>query len=108
MAERYSITYFNNRKREKRIAAAVPAYDLYHDMTPFDPRRPRCDRAKPDAIWAEIHEENKRHVVGMTGNLWYGRPNRVQIDYPDPRFAKSVKTKEFYTRRNLNLTPDLA
>ncbi|XP_018375453.1 PREDICTED: uncharacterized protein LOC108769131 [Trachymyrmex cornetzi] len=99
--ERHSTTYFDNRKREKRIADTRLAYDRLHDVTPFDPSKPRCDRTKPRFIWAEIHEENKRHVVPMTANHWYGRPNRVQIDYPDMRFARSSKTRDFYSRNHL-------
>ncbi|KAH0945452.1 hypothetical protein HN011_001137 [Eciton burchellii] len=107
-AERHSITYFNNRKRERRIADVRSAYDRAHDLTPFDPSKPRCDRPKQSLIWAEIHDENKRHVVPMTANHSYGRPNRVQIDYPDPRFARSSKTKDFYSRRYFNLMADTA
>ncbi|XP_011692028.1 PREDICTED: uncharacterized protein LOC105452534 isoform X2 [Wasmannia auropunctata] len=96
--ERHSTTYFGNRKREKRIADARSAYDRLHDITPFDPGKPRCDRTKQSFIWAEIHEENKCHVVPMTANHWYGRPNRVQIDYPDMKFAQSSETRDFYSR----------
>ncbi|TGZ47922.1 Uncharacterized protein DBV15_07606 [Temnothorax longispinosus] len=110
--ERHSTTYFDNRKREERrrigVAGARSAYDRLHgdDVIPFDPSKPRCDRTKPSFIWARIHEEDKRHVVPMTANHWYGRPNRVQIDYPDMRFARSSKTRDFYSRNHLILTPD--
>ncbi|KAM0730509.1 hypothetical protein ACS0PU_002838 [Formica fusca] len=107
--ERYATTYFGNRKRERRIADAGSAYDRLHDVTPFDPSKPRCDRTKPSLIWAEIHEENKRHVVPMTANHWYSRPNRDQIDYPDMRFARSSKTRDFYSRNRIpDLTPNRA
>ncbi|XP_072760030.1 uncharacterized protein [Anoplolepis gracilipes] len=102
--ERYATTYFDNRKRERRIADARSSYDRLHDVTPYDPSKPRCDRTKSSLIWAEIHEENKRHVVPMTANHWYSRPNRIQIDYPDMRFARSSKTRDFYSR---NRIPDL-
>lgn len=104
LTERYSQTYFNNRKREWRIADVRSSYDRSHDVAPFDPSKPRCDRARRSLIWAEIHEENKRHVVPMTVNHWYGRPNRIQIDYPDMKFARSSKTKDFYSRGRLDLT----
>lgn len=105
--ERYETTYFDNRKRERRIADVGSAYDRLHDVTPFDPSKPRCDRTKPSLIWAEIHEENKRHAVPMTANHWYSRPNRTQIDYPDMRFARSSKTRDFYSRNTIpDLTPE--
>ncbi|KAL0114690.1 hypothetical protein PUN28_011769 [Cardiocondyla obscurior] len=103
LAERHTTTYFGNYKQEGRIADARSAYDRSHDVTPFDPGKPRCDRANPSLIWAEIHEEDKRHVVPMTANHWYGRPNRVQIDFPDMRFARSTKTRDFYSRGSLIL-----
>lgn len=106
-SERHATTYFGNRKLERRrIADVKSAYDRSRDVTPFDQRRPRCDRAQRSLIWAEIHEENKRHVVPMTANHWYGRPNRDQIDYPDARFARSSETRDFYSRGRLNMTSD--
>lgn len=92
-APRHSITYFNNNKEE----SAKSAYKRLHSLE-FDLSKPRCDRAKPDLYWLEISRENKGHKVPMTTNLWYGRPNRVQVDFPETKFNRSSKMQEFYTR----------
>ncbi|KAG7190931.1 hypothetical protein KM043_006986 [Ampulex compressa] len=99
----FSITYFNNRKRERRIAEEMTAYDRIHASKDFDPKKPRCDRTKPRLLWAGIHEENKGHTVPMTANHWYGWPNRTQVDHLEKKFNRSSKTREFYSRNAFNL-----
>ncbi|KAK9308927.1 hypothetical protein QLX08_001330 [Tetragonisca angustula] len=100
-APRHSITYFNNNKEE----SAKSAYERLHSLD-FDLSKPRCDRTKPDLYWSEISRENKGHKVPMTTNLWYGRPNRVQVDFPETKFNRSSKTQEFYTRCGFSLVGD--
>ncbi|KAK2588556.1 hypothetical protein KPH14_006332 [Odynerus spinipes] len=105
-APRHSITFFNNNKREKRAAEVALAYDRLHGEEVFDPRKARAERTNPSLIWSEIYEENKRHIIPMTTSHSYGRPNRVQIDYPDNTFRRATQTREFYRRNDLNLVAD--
>ena len=107
-APRHKYTYFNNQKQEKRVLDKRPAYDIIHEISPYDFTKPRCDRKKQSSIWTGIHEENKNKKVGMTTSLWYGRPNRVQIDYSDSKFYRTSTIKsEFYRKNDKNLTPEL-
>lgn len=92
-APRHSISYFNNNKEDSTRSA----YERLHS-TVFDPSKARCDRTKPSLFWLEISKENKGHKVPMTTNLWYGRPNRVQVDIPEKKFNRSNKMREFYSR----------
>ncbi|KOC63997.1 hypothetical protein WH47_01312, partial [Habropoda laboriosa] len=101
-APRHSITYYNNRKED----SAKSAYERLHSIEGFDPGKPRCDRTKPNLYWLEISKENKGHKLPLTTNLWYGRPNRVQVDFLQKKFNRSSKMAEFYTRSRLNLISD--
>ncbi|XP_012145423.1 uncharacterized protein LOC105663070 [Megachile rotundata] len=100
-APRHVITYFNNNKEDSRKSA----YERLHKHD-FDPRKPRCDRTKPSLFWLEISEENKGHKVPMTTNLWYGRPNRLQVDVPEKKFNRSSRMAEFYSRKLLLIDED--
>ncbi|XP_029036969.1 uncharacterized protein LOC114873140 [Osmia bicornis bicornis] len=93
-APRHSISYFNNNKEDSTRSA----YERLHSGV-FDPSKARCDRTKPSLYWLEISNENKGHKVPMTTNLWYGRPNRVQVDFPEKKFNRSNKMREFYSRK---------
>ncbi|XP_071866723.1 uncharacterized protein [Bombus fervidus] len=97
-AFRNSITYFNNNKED----SAKSAYERLHSVD-FDLSKPRCDRTKPSLYWLEISKENQGHKVPMTTNLWYGRPNRVQVDFPGTKFNRSSKMQEFYIRCGFSL-----
>ena len=97
-ALRNSITYFNNNKED----SAKSAYERLHSVD-FDLSKPRCDRTKPSLYWLEISKENQGHKVPMTTNLWYGRPNRVQVDFPGTKFNRSSKMQEFYIRCGFSL-----
>ena len=101
-------TYFNSQTQGKRIFDKKTAYDRLHDKSPYDFRKARCDRKKQSTIWEGIHEQNKYHKVGITTSLWYGRPNRIQVDFPESKFRRSRFIQDsFYSRNNLNLRPDL-
>ncbi|XP_043263957.1 uncharacterized protein LOC122404120 [Colletes gigas] len=98
-APRYSISYFNNNKED----STKSAYERLHSAVDYDPAKPRCDRTKPSLYWLEISKENNCHKVPMTSNHWYGRPNRIQVDFPEKKFNRSSKMLEFYSRAGLNL-----
>ncbi|XP_012172064.1 uncharacterized protein LOC105666518 [Bombus terrestris] len=100
-ALRNSITYFNNNKED----SAKSAYERLHSVD-FDLSKPRSDRTKPSLYWLEISKENQGHKVPMTTNLWYGRPNRVQVDFPGTKFNRSSKMQEFYIRCGFSLVSD--
>ncbi|XP_053976783.1 uncharacterized protein LOC128875317 [Hylaeus volcanicus] len=101
-APRHSISYFNNNKKD----SAKSAYERLHSAADFDLGKPRCDRTKPSLYWLEIAKENNGHTVPMTSNHWYGRPNRIQVDFPQKKFNRSSKMLEFYSRSGLNLISD--
>ncbi|KAF7386868.1 uncharacterized protein V1477_011627 [Vespula maculifrons] len=105
-APRHSITFFNNKKQEKKVTETVSAYDRLHKYEDFDPRKPRAECISPSLIWSEIYEENKHHIVPMITSHWYGRPNREQIDYPDKSLCHASQIREFYRRNDLNLVAD--
>ncbi|XP_076678324.1 uncharacterized protein LOC143374241 [Andrena cerasifolii] len=92
-APRHSISYFNNHKEDSTRSAI----ERLHSVEGYDPGRPRCDRAKSSLYWLEIAKENKGHKIPMTANLWYGRPNRIQVDVPEKKFNRSSKMQEFYS-----------
>lgn len=101
LGPRDSMTYFNNHKNigassEMRISG----YDRLHDRTPYDQSKPRCDRIKRDAIWREIHEENKLHKVAIITSHWHGRPNRVELDFHDGKFSRTNEIRDNFYRRN--------
>ncbi|CAL7937485.1 unnamed protein product [Xylocopa violacea] len=100
-APRCMDSYFNNYKED----STKSAYERLHRVD-FDPRKSRCDRTKQSLYWLEISKENRGHKVPMTSNLWYGRPNRVQIDFPGKKFNRSSRMQEFYTPGRFSLITD--
>ncbi|XP_033215011.1 uncharacterized protein LOC117171635 isoform X1 [Belonocnema kinseyi] len=108
LASRHKYTYFNNQKEEKSVLDKRTAYDRLHDFSQYDIRKTRCDRKKQSTIWQGIHEENKNKKVGMTTSLWYGRPNRVQIDFSERKYCRTTMIQDaIYRKHDLNLSPDL-
>ncbi|XP_017752701.1 PREDICTED: uncharacterized protein LOC108545535 [Eufriesea mexicana] len=101
-APRHSISYFNNNKEESRKSA----YERLHRVDGYDAAKPRCDRTKPSLYWLEISKENRGHKVPMTANLWYGRPNRVQVDFPGKKFNRTSKMQEFFDHCGFSLASD--
>ena len=102
------MTYFNNNKNSIIISdslSKITGYDRLHNVPPYDYTKTRCDRSKPSKIWNEIYKENIHHTVPMITSHWYGRPNRVQVDFPDNKFKKSNKMRDnFYRRNGTNLS----
>lgn len=102
---RDSITFFDNHKSLETRSDTVTGYDRLHDRTPYDQTKPRCDRTKQAIIWQGIHVENKSHRIPMIAEHWYGRPNRVQVDFPDGKYRRSNKIRDnFYRRNGTNLS----
>lgn len=101
-------SYFNIHGRKKNGLDKRTAYDRLHDKSSYDFTKPRCDRRKQSTIWMGIHEENKNQKVGKTTSLWYGRPNRIQIDIPESKFHRAnIISEWFFNKNNINLAPDL-
>ncbi|XP_066581969.1 uncharacterized protein [Prorops nasuta] len=105
-APRYSITYFNNKKMDEGLRSKVTAYDRLYAPVVFDPKQRREDRSKESILWEGIHQENKSHKIGMTTSLWYGRPNRLQIDTPLKKFCRHYRIIED-SYRQLSNGPNL-
>lgn len=99
--------YFGILYLQDKVGNPTTYYDRSHDVTSFDPSKPRCDRTERSLIWVEIHDRNKRHVVPMTVNHWYGRANRISksiiltwnaLDRVKPRISIREASSFWHTR----------
>ncbi|KAB0803975.1 hypothetical protein PPYR_00945 [Photinus pyralis] len=93
-----TMTYFDNPINYEFKQEYDHFFAFTKTLPLFDHRKRTDNRAYPADIREHIFQQEKRKAVPATTSLVYGRPCRVQIDFPMMQYFRQAEIASMYRR----------
>ncbi|KAF2883437.1 hypothetical protein ILUMI_22747 [Ignelater luminosus] len=98
---RKEMTYFDNPSSHKQMQEYDHFFAYTKTFPLWDKRKNRDNRLYLPDIHEHIFEQEKRKAVPVLTSLNYGRPCRVQYDFPCKQYNRNAEIASLYRRHGV-------